>query len=319
MLRMMLLRNVICRWGAVLYASVLFMQTGYAQRYSLGPLAEDVPRQQAGIDSSGYLSQEEYLPQWYEMITNIPGDIERYSEMTFTTSTIPAILGMTAVTAILVATDDATWKVSDKWYRSSSVVRSVSDVGVWIGDGRPQFGLAAGFALYGFAAGDRRALRTASQTVEAILSCGTVVQVLKHLTGRQSPDVSTSRGGVWTLFPNQIEYHKHVPNYDAFPSGHIATTLATTIVIAENYPEISWIRPVGYTLCGILAVSMANTGIHWYSDYPLGLALGYSFAMLAAHPVGVDVATSGKKNPVKFTIAPAVQSNSAGVQIAMTF
>jgi membrane-associated phospholipid phosphatase len=314
-----LLRNAITRSGTVLYLSVLLMQAVRAQPGPLGPLAEDVPRQQAGNDSLGYLGREEYLPHWYEMITNIPRDIGQYGEMTFTTSTIPAILGMTAVTAILVATDDATWKASDKWYQSSSVVRSVSDVGVWIGDGRPQFGVAAGFALYGFAAGDRRALRTASQTVEAILACGTVVQVLKHLTGRQSPDVSTSPGGVWTLFPNQIEYHKHVPNYDAFPSGHIATTLATTIVIADNYPEVSWIRPVGYTLCGILAVSMANTGIHWYSDYPLGLALGYSFAMLAAHPEGVDVATAGKKNSVKFTIAPRVQSNGAGVQMAVTF
>src|SRR5664279_4126820 len=50
-------------------------------------------------------------------------------------------------------------------------------------------GLAAAFAAYGFIAGDNRALRTGSQIVETILASGTVVQVLKHITGRESPFV----------------------------------------------------------------------------------------------------------------------------------
>jgi hypothetical protein len=283
-------------------------------------IGETTPLARTTTDTVVHLSTpQEFVPEWYDMFANMPKDWKRYGEITFTTSKIPGIIGMSALTAVLVATDDATWKASDKWYQSSSVVRSVSDAGVWIGHGVPQFGLAGAFALYGFAAHDSRALRTASQTTQAILACGVVVQVLKHITGRESPVVATQPGGVWRFFPNQIEYHKHVPHYDAFPSGHVATALTTVTVIAENYSEISWIRPVGYTLVGILAVSMANTGIHWYSDYPLGLALGYSFGMLAAHPEGWDVASAGSSDKVKFSLAPSVSSQGPGVQLVVLF
>jgi hypothetical protein len=187
-----------------------------------------------------------------------------------------------------------------------------------IGDGKTQFGLAAAFGVYGFAAKDGRALRTASQTVEVILACGTVVQVLKHLTGRESPFVSTEPRGKWQLLPNQIENAKHVPRYDAYPSGHVATALATVTVVAENYSEVGWIRPVGYTLVGLLAVAMGNTGIHWYSDYPLGLALGYSFGMVVAHPQEANPGESDKV-PTKLSFAPMIEQSGGGIRLVMTF
>ena len=270
-------------------------------------------------DSSTGNSPEESRLEWYSMITNIPGDWARYSELTFRTQQIPAFIGMTGLTVALVLTDDETWTMSHKWYRGSSTVKSVSDFFEYLGDGRPQFGLAGAFAAYGFVAGDHRALRTASQTVEAILACGTVVQVLKHMTGRQSPFLSTRPGGVWDLFPNQIEYHKHVAKFDAYPSGHIATALTTVTVIAENYPEWGWVRPVGYTIVALIGVSMGNTGIHWYSDYPLGLALGYSFGMLAAHP-GTDkeVSSSSSDSP-KVTVSPALGADLVGIRVGMVF
>jgi PAP2 superfamily len=256
--------------------------------------------------------------RWYDMFTNIPNDWVRYSSLTFTTEKIPAILAMTAVTAALVVTDDITWRSSRDLYNSSSVIHTGSDIFEWVGDGRPQFGLAGGFALYGFIAGDNRALRTASQTTEVILSCGVVVQVLKHLTGRESPIVSTEPGGVWRLLPNQIEYHKHVPHYDAFPSGHVATALATVIVIGENYPEITWIKPVGYTLVGLLAVSMVNTGIHWYSDYPLGIALGYSFGMIVSHPESFRT-LSGDTAAPQLSFAPRIDPRGNGLEVSLNF
>jgi len=251
------------------------------------------------------------------MFTNIPGDWTRFGRSTFQLRSIPAIVGMTALTAALVATDDETWRLSDRLYKSSSFAKETSDFFEYLGDGRPQFGLAAGFAVYGFAASDKRAVRTASQVVEAILACGVVVQVLKHATGRESPLVSTAPGGIWVLLPNQIEYHKHVPHYDAYPSGHIATALATVTVVAENYPEWTWVRPVGYTIVGLIGVAMANTGIHWYSDYPLGLVLGYSFGMLAAHPEGFESSTSLETPSV--SVAPLLTRQGTGVSLSINF
>ena len=257
--------------------------------------------------------------KWHSMITNIPGDWARYGRITFRTSNIPAMVGMTVLTGALIITDRDTWELSDRWYKKSPQVKSMSDFFEYLGDGRPQFGLAGAFAAYGFVAKDHRALTTASQLVEAILACGTVVQVLKHVTGRESPFVSTVPGGIWDFFPNQIDYHKHVPKFDAYPSGHIATALATVTVVAENYPEWVWVRPVGYTIVALIGISMANTGIHWYSDYPLGLALGYSFGMLAAHPEGVGGEAGGHAQGVNVSVAPVVLSGGAGLGMSLSF
>ncbi len=256
------------------------------------------------------------MPEWHSMFTRLPDDWMRFARSTFRLKTIPTMVGMTVLTAVLVATDDESWRLSDRLYKSSSLARGASDMLEDIGDGRPQFGLAAGFAVYGLAMGDKRSLRTGSQLVECILACGVVVQVLKHVTGRESPVVSTGPGGKWVILPNQIEYHKHVPHFDAFPSGHIATSIATVTVVAENYPEWTWVRPVGYTIVGMIGVAMANTGIHWYSDYPLGLALGYSFGMLAAHPDLHD--DEANENPA-VSVAPALSTQGTGISLSITF
>jgi hypothetical protein len=248
--------------------------------------------------------------KWHSMFSNIPGDWVRYGRTTFTVQNIPAIIGMGALTAALIATDDATWKASDKWYNSSSTVKETSDFFEYMGDGRPQFGLAGAFALWGFVASDSRALRTSSELIEAILATGVVIQVLKHTTGRESPLVSTAPGGIWRFLPNQIEYHKHVPHYDAYPSGHIATAMATVTVVAENYPEWTWVRPVGYPIVALIGIAMANTGIHWYSDYPLGIALGYSFGMIAAHPELVAVS-----NDAPVSVLPLLSPYGAGIAV----
>jgi hypothetical protein len=151
----------------------------------------------------------------------------------------------------------------------------------FIGDGWTHLTIATSFLTYGLIKRDNRAAQTASQLGEAILSTGVVVQALKRSTGRQSPFTASKDRGEWHLFPSYSEYQAHVPKYDAFPTGHLATAMTTLTVIADNYPEYKFIRPVGYTLMGLLGYSMLNNGVHWASDYPLGIAIGYGFAKIA--------------------------------------
>lgn len=222
------------------------------------------------------------LPGPLDMFTNIPNDWYTYARNTFTLENLPMIGGMTALTAGLVMTDYESWQPFKKLYESSKTVHDVSEMFVQVGDGKFQFGLAGLFGAYGFITGDTTALRTASQTVEVILACGGVVQLLKHITGRESPFAATTPTGRWALFPNQVEYHKHVPHYDAFPSGHIATAFATLVVIMENYPEQKWIGWIGYPAVAMVGLGLVATSIHWWSDIPLGLALGYSFGKIVS-------------------------------------
>lgn len=219
-----------------------------------------------------------------DWVTNLPGDWWRWGKQTFTVKQLPIVAGLTAITAATILTDYDSWQATKKPYDHNSTFHKVNDVTAYLGDGKVQFGIAAVYAAYGFAFNDDKAIRTASQTVEVILACGGVVQLLKHVTGRESPFVATTPTGAWRFFPNQIDYAKHVPHYDAFPSGHIATATATLTVIIENYPDQKWIPYVGYPILAGVATGLVATSIHWWSDIPLGVALGYSFGRLVAHP-----------------------------------
>ncbi|MBV9080703.1 MAG: phosphatase PAP2 family protein [Elusimicrobia bacterium] len=163
----------------------------------------------------------------------------------------------------------------------------------FIGDGWLEVLIAGGLLTYGFANSDNRAIRTTSEMAEAVLAAGLVAQALKHVTGRGSPFTQQANDDTWRFFPNQRDYAAHVASYDAFPSGHFTASMAVLTVAAENYPEHRWIRPVGYSLFGLLAFQMMNNGVHWASDYPLAIALGYSFGRVAAsrgkHSSGSDL------------------------------
>ena len=96
---------------------------------------------------------------------------------------------------------------------------------------------------------------------------------------RESPNVATTtRTGYWHWFPNPAKCSRRVSAYDAFPSGHIATTFATARVIELNFPEYRWIPFVTYPVVGFVAMSMVATNGHWWSDYPISLLLGYHFS-----------------------------------------
>lgn len=151
----------------------------------------------------------------------------------------------------------------------------------YIGDGITELAVNAGFYIYGLAKNDRRALQTAAQLAEGMISVGSWVQILKHLTGHESPEYASVPGGRWRFFPSPIDYHKTVPKYDAFPSGHLATAMMTTTVISMNYPEYKWIKPLCFTLMGLCGYQMLNNGVHWMGDYPFALALGYSVGKYA--------------------------------------
>ncbi|MGB2868173.1 MAG: phosphatase PAP2 family protein [Bacteroidota bacterium] len=257
--------------------------------------------------------------RWYTMFENMPKDWSRWGKTSFRSETAMDWAAISALTAVLIATDDATYSPSESFYHSSSSAKYWSDFCAEIGDGRTQFTLAGAFAAYGLLFEDNRAWRTGSQIVEAVLASGAVVQVLKHVTGRESPYVRSVPLGRWSVFPNQIDYHRYVPYYDAFPSGHICTSLATVIVIAENYPEVSWIRPAGYVFTTLVGVGMANNGIHWYSDYPLGLFIGYYFGMLAAHPEGWSGVETKAVSGTHVSLLPSITTRGTGFSLTVSF
>lgn len=225
------------------------------------------------------------------------------------------LIGAGFLTAVLITADDHTARRSERWYARSPRERNLSDSFVMMGDGAPHLGLAGAFAVFGLASSDRRALRTGSAMVRAILGTGLLVQTLKRTFGRQRPSHATRPRGSWRPFPDQRKYHKNIPAFDAFPSGHIATTTTTLTVLMESYPEATWLRPVSYAIIGAVGFGLANAGMHWYSDFPLGIVLGHLIGKLAVHSASVfDDSTGGGREP-SMAINPLLTEGRVGVEL----
>jgi hypothetical protein len=299
----------------VLYFGIFFIGSFDASNISQAQMLQ----QSMTVDSAaatGGMNQSDI--KWYTMFANIPRDWGRWYDISFRKERLNEWLIIGGITVATVLTDDITYTPSARFYHSSSQAKKWSDFCANIGDGTTQFALAGSFGAYGLIFKDQKALRTCSQIVQAVLASGAVIQVLKHVTGRESPFVHSTPTGVWKILPNQIDYHRRVPYFDAYPSGHICTSLATVIVVAENYPDVKWIRPAGYVFTTLVGLGMLSNGIHWVSDYPLGLFIGYYFGMLAAHPEGVPVMESDDGR-MKVYVLPNITPMGTGAILSITF
>lgn len=271
-------------------------------------------------DSLGVAEEHDrYFPKWYSMVTNLPGDMTNFATRLFQTKDLPLYVGIAGITAGLMKVDNGVWLKERMWYDRSPSFRTFTNDMVWTGDGRFQFGVAGIFAAYGFAFHNSRAMRTGSEIAEAILASGTIDQLIKHISGRQRPEDATQPGGDWTFFPNPISYIKHVPQYDAFPSGHITSATAMLVVIAENYPKLVWFKPASYVMMGAIAMSLDAYGYHWWSDIPLGVFLGYTFGEIVSHPVAFNISSNKQGESPQLLLEPEMITDGVGVGLNLSF
>jgi len=234
-------------------------------------------------------------PKSWGFVTNVPGDLWQLAKDPFKKENLKGLLIVTAATAALLPFDQAlqnSVKGACRHIRLSAntdytillksgetkifkVPRNLNSALYQMGEGGTSMLVAGGLFVYGKIKKDYRALQTASDITETFITMGIATQLLKRSFGRQSPFMATHPGGDWHPFPSFKDFQTNTSNFDAFPSGHLATMMATVTVLTDNYPEKKWIKPVGYGLIGLTGWAMMNTDVHWISDYPLALAIGY--------------------------------------------
>jgi hypothetical protein len=161
----------------------------------------------------------------------------------------------------------------DVWEPPGNVNTAIYEVG----EGVPSILIAGGLWGFGLIKKDYRAISTASQIIQATTATGFMTQFLKRTTGRESPFRKTQPGGRWRPFPKPSIYQHSVPQYDAFPSGHMGTMVSTYVVLTENYPEKKWIHPIALSVISLVGLAMINNNVHWASDYPMAIGMGYAF------------------------------------------
>ena len=246
-----------------------------------------------------------------QVITELPHSALETLKYSFQRDSVPVWFGLIVSTGLLYQYDadiyDSAMAQGRRWNignedktktiisagPSAPLLRLPSDAGsimYFLGDGWTHFGIAGAFAATGyFRAEAPRAWNTGLEIVHGIFLSTFFNQALKRSTGRESPNHrTTDKRGVWRPFPNQIAYGKNTPRYDAFPSGHVMTATVTFTVIRNEYPEYApYIWPVQVLWTSALMFQMMNNGVHWASDYPLAIAMGWVMGKMSArlsHP-----------------------------------
>ncbi len=266
----------------ILLLSFLFCYSGLMAQEEPSNLAEE------------YSATDEFVPRennfdppvssttfnWYDPIVKLPEDFTVFGTRSFNKKNFTTLASLTFLTTLLVATDHESTLPLRQEYRRHETFHDVAKKITYLGDGEFHLGLAALFGGAGIIFKDNRAIRTALQIVEAEITTGLTVQVLKHISGRESPQSASAYGGKFRPLPNIAEYHKNQTKYYSFPSGHVSTSVAVLTVIAENYSQVKWIKPVGYSIVGLIGLGLAARGWHWLGDYPLAIAIGYTFGKI---------------------------------------
>lgn len=255
--------------------------------------------------------------KWYKMITGLPSDYYNIFEKTFSEKDLTNILEISILTGALATADQSGWKYQRQLFNKSIIDRNFSNIAVDMGNGGYQFLTSAVFFSAGILFHNQKAIKTGSNIAEAVLSTGLLVQLLKRVTGRESPYAQSESGGEWHFMPSIKEYQKNQPKYYSFPSGHLSTATAVVTVIANNYPNVKWIKPVGYSLLGVLSFSLINKGMHWYSDLPVAFFLGYTFGNIIS-PLK-ERKHSNKINGPRLILAPSYINNGIALNAVCNF
>ena len=269
--------------------------------FSYADDAASTEKQAASQAATSYEEPKLNLLSW---LTNIPGDWVAASKTIFSKESITPFLWVVGSTAVLMNQDYELYIPLKKAYQRDKTFYDASNFGWEVGKGGSEIALGGGFLLSGIIWKNHKAVRTASQIAEVVLATGVTTQVLKHMTGRESPSVAISpKTGMWRFFLSPKTYSHRVSAHDAYPSGHLATTIATANVIMNNYPDQKWIPYVAYPVIGFVAVSMVSTGGHWWSDYPLSIFLGYHMAKAVTRH-NPEMQSKAEMKQGQFDIAP---------------
>jgi membrane-associated phospholipid phosphatase len=178
------------------------------------------------------------------------------------------------------------WKIGNQDNTKSAVtwagqelLRLPSDTGsflYFLGDGWMHVGIGGAFIGAGQIQQDNHAYNTGLMIWHGMIVSTIFNQTLKRSFGRESPEVSRHKRGNWRPFPSFNEYNTKTASYDAMPSGHVMTATLTFTILSERYPDKrTYIYPIAGLWLSALMFQMVNNGVHWVSDYPLGIAMGY--------------------------------------------
>jgi membrane-associated phospholipid phosphatase len=247
----------------------------------------------AAFSAEEKIQEEEAIP-FKEIFTKIPETTKRGAKTAFQKDALPYWGALAATTGVLYYYDEKissnvryhahNWHISPNYTTSKfgprfSLLKLPRDLGSLLyfsGDGFIHIAAAGALMATGKITKNNYHYNTGIMILHGLTMTGLYAQLLKRSFGRESPVEKTQPRGTWYPFPSFKHYQSNTAKYDAMPSGHMMTVALTFTVLSSRYTESQIpILAVGGLWIGGLGFQMINNGVHWASDYPLGLALGY--------------------------------------------
>lgn len=283
--------------------------------------------------STVVLATDEPRLRFFDAFTKIPQTSVYTFKKSFSKEAIPGWAAVLGSSALLYYYDEKLFRGSEKIGRDvgignidrtkavvnisgHDILRLPSDTGsalYFLGDGWLHFGIAGSIMGYGYAKDRSYEVNTGIILVHGIFVSTIFNQTLKRSFGRESPNVKTQERGAWRPFPSFNEYNSKTAEHDAMPSGHVMTATLTFTILAERYPDQKVpIYTVGGVWVSALMFQMMNNGVHWASDYPLGIAMGWVIGKASTK----IVSSSDKKekmNESSWNLVPMMPNNGMGM------
>lgn len=237
-----------------------------------------------------------------QAFTEIPSTALKTLKKSFSKEALPAWGVIAGTTGVLYYYDEQIyadlqkrgrdWGIGNEDYTKPVIsvgaydlVRLPTDTGsfmYFLGDGWTHAGIAGGILGAGYFSDNSYNFNTGVMLFHGMFVSTIFNQTLKRSFGRESPEVSTHERGNWKPFPSFNEYNTRTGSYDAMPTGHLMTATMTFTILGQRYPEhATAIYSVGAVWGTALGFQMVNNGVHWASDYPLGIAMGYLVGKLS--------------------------------------
>lgn len=141
-------------------------------------------------------------------------------------------------------------------------IGSVSEVG----DQPPLYVISGAVIAVGLAMDDPRTMRAGARMLAAHAAATMVKGVVKRCVDRTRPDLLATKD-TYQSGPGHHDSH----DYNSFPSGHTASSVAVARAIGREYPHA---KGAAVGVAGAIAVTQVVRSTHFVSDIVAGAALG---------------------------------------------
>jgi len=207
------------------------------------------------------------------------------------------------ITAVLIKNDESLYRRTKEYQEKNEWVDWLSPKFTILGDGNLNLGVAGAFYLSGLLFKDKKARKTGELVLMSLIHATVVVQLGKHLCGRQRPEAENGVdrwAGPSGFFKRYVDHRDML--YDAMPSGHTITAWSMATVVAHMYNEKPFVPILCYSLATLSGLSRVTEDKHWYSDVFLGAVLGFAIGKFVV-----------KKRWSRLNVTPFVGQNQVGL------